>query len=117
MKHVHALTSALLLVTILFAAAFTAFTQTADEHAKHHPVKTSPDASAVMTNMANSKDSNSAMSVSYTHLMSLSNGTKVKTDGTMKTKAGKTMMMKEGDMIYMNGKMRKMKMDEPMKKM
>lgn len=49
--------------------------------------------------------------------MSLSNGTKVKTDGTMKTKAGKTMMMKEGDMIYMNGKMRKMKMDEPMKKM
>ncbi|MBK6861633.1 MAG: 2Fe-2S iron-sulfur cluster binding domain-containing protein [Saprospiraceae bacterium] len=62
MKHVHAVTSALLLVTILFAAAFTAFTQTADEHAKHHPVKTSPDASAVMTNMANSKDSNSAMS-------------------------------------------------------
>lgn len=43
--------------------------------------------------------------------MTLSNGTKVMKDGTMKTKAGETMTMKEGDVIYMDGKMGKMKMD------
>ena len=42
--------------------------------------------------------------------MVLSNGTTVMTDGTMKTKNGETMTMKEGDVIYMNGKMGRMKM-------
>ena len=42
--------------------------------------------------------------------MVLSNGTTVMTDGTMKTKSGETMTMKEGDIVYMNGKMGKMKM-------
>ena len=42
--------------------------------------------------------------------MVLSNGTMVMTNGTMKTKSGETMTMKEGDIVYMNGKMGKMKM-------
>jgi len=41
--------------------------------------------------------------------MTLSNGTKVMMDGTMKSKDGKTMMMKEGDIMYMNGEMTHMK--------
>jgi hypothetical protein len=43
--------------------------------------------------------------------MTLSNGTKVMKDGTMKTKTGETMVMKEGDVVYMDGKMGKMKMN------
>ncbi|PZR18949.1 MAG: hypothetical protein DI539_15695 [Flavobacterium psychrophilum] len=42
--------------------------------------------------------------------MTLSNGTTVTKEGTMKTKTGETMAMKEGDVIYMDGKMSKMKM-------
>ena len=44
--------------------------------------------------------------------MTMSNGTKVMTDGTVKMKNGKTMMMKDGECVYMNGKMTKMKMDK-----
>ncbi len=44
--------------------------------------------------------------------MTMTNGTMVMTDGTVKMKDGKTMMMKDGDHIYMNGKMGKMKMDK-----
>lgn len=40
--------------------------------------------------------------------MQLSNGTTVTKDGTLKMKDGKTHMMKEGEMIYMDGKMGKM---------
>lgn len=39
--------------------------------------------------------------------MTLSNGTKVMTDGTVMTKDGKTMMMKDGESMMMNGKMKK----------
>ena len=44
--------------------------------------------------------------------MTLSNGTKVMKNGTMKTKDGKTMTMKEGDVIYMDGTMGTMRMDQ-----
>ena len=44
--------------------------------------------------------------------MTMTNGTMVMTDGTVKMKNGKTMMMKDGDHMYMNGKMGKMKMDK-----
>jgi hypothetical protein len=40
--------------------------------------------------------------------MTLSNGSKVMTDGTVKMKDGKTMMMKDGESMMMNGKMKKM---------
>jgi len=42
--------------------------------------------------------------------MTMSNGTVVMTDGTVKMKDGSTKTMKEGDCIYMDGKMSKMKM-------
>ena len=38
----------------------------------------------------------------------MGNGTTVMTDGMCKMKDGKTMQMKEGDMMDMNGKMGKM---------
>ena len=41
--------------------------------------------------------------------MTMSNGTMVMMDGTVKMKDGKTMMMKEGDKMTMDGKMTKMK--------
>jgi hypothetical protein len=40
--------------------------------------------------------------------MTLANGTKVMTDGTVTMKDGKTMMMKDGESMMMNGKMKKM---------
>ena len=49
--------------------------------------------------------------------MTLRNGTVVKMDGTVKKKNGKPMKLKDGQMIYVNGKMSgmgKMKMDKPM---
>jgi 2-keto-4-pentenoate hydratase/2-oxohepta-3-ene-1,7-dioic acid hydratase in catechol pathway len=49
--------------------------------------------------------------------MTLTNGTTVATDGTVKMKNGKTMKMKDGDAMYMNGKMEKMKMKEKEGKM
>jgi len=42
----------------------------------------------------------------------LSNGTMVMMDGTIKSKAGITMKMKDGDVISMDGKMGKMDMDK-----
>ena len=42
--------------------------------------------------------------------MTMSNGTMVMTDGTVKMKSGKTMMLKEGYCVKMNGKMEKMPM-------
>lgn len=50
------------LAAILIVAASSSIAQTPDEHAKHHPKKTSSDSAAVMNKMANAKDSNSAMS-------------------------------------------------------
>jgi uncharacterized protein YdeI (BOF family) len=44
--------------------------------------------------------------------MTMKNGTMVKMDGNVTMKNGKTMMMKDGDMMYMNGKMGKMKMNK-----
>lgn len=44
--------------------------------------------------------------------MTLKNGTMVMMDGTVKMKNGKTMMLKEGQCVYMNGKMGTMKMDK-----
>ncbi|MBE7170460.1 MAG: hypothetical protein INR73_07715 [Williamsia sp.] len=40
--------------------------------------------------------------------MQLSNGATIAKDGTMKMKNGKTRKLKNGEMIYMNGKMGKM---------
>jgi uncharacterized protein YdeI (BOF family) len=40
--------------------------------------------------------------------MTLSNGTKVSVDGTVTMKSGKTIKLKDGEMIYMNGKLGKM---------
>jgi hypothetical protein len=45
----------------------------------------------------------------------MTNGTVVMTDGTVKMKDGKTMKMKDGDCVYMDGKVGKMKMDKPMR--
>lgn len=42
--------------------------------------------------------------------VTLSNGTVVSADGTVKTKDGKTHMLKDGDCVYMNGKMTHMAM-------
>lgn len=47
--------------------------------------------------------------------MTMSNGTVCMMDGTCKMKDGKTVMMKEGETCYMNGKMGKMKMHKGMK--
>ncbi len=44
--------------------------------------------------------------------MTMSDGTVCMKDGTCKMKDGKTMMMKEGDKCYMDGKMGKMKMEK-----
>ena len=49
--------------------------------------------------------------------MTMSDGTVCMKDGTCKMKNGKTMMMKDGQKCYMNGKMGKMKMDKMSKKM
>ncbi len=42
----------------------------------------------------------------------LKNGTVVLADGSVKTKGGKMMQLKEGEFMDMNGKMNKMKMDK-----
>jgi hypothetical protein len=49
--------------------------------------------------------------------MTLGNGTTVSPDGTVKMTDGTTKMLKEGDCIYMDGKMGKMKMKKKMDKM
>jgi hypothetical protein len=51
--------------------------------------------------------------------MTMSNGTMVMTDGTVKMKSGKTMTLKNGECVYMNGKVgTMMKMgDKKMKRM
>lgn len=48
------------------------------------------------------------------HDMKLSNGTMVMTNGSMKMKNGKTMMLKDGDCVMMNGKMTHMPMKKKM---
>jgi hypothetical protein len=40
--------------------------------------------------------------------MTMKNGTMVMTDGTVKMKNGKTMMLKDGDCVYMNGSVSRM---------
>ena len=47
--------------------------------------------------------------------MTLSNGTMVSTDGTVKLKNGKTVMLKNGESIGLNGKMMHSKMKKEMK--
>lgn len=42
--------------------------------------------------------------------MTMKNGTMVMKDGTVKMKNGKTAMLKDGECVYMNGSMSKMKM-------
>lgn len=42
--------------------------------------------------------------------MTMKNGTMVMKDGTVKMKDGKTTMLKDGECVYMDGKMSKMKM-------
>ena len=46
--------------------------------------------------------------------MTMKNGTMVKTNGTVQMKNGKSMMLKDGDCVYMNGRVDKMKMDMSM---
>ena len=48
--------------------------------------------------------------------MTMSNGVKVSTDGTVTMKDGTTKMMEDGDCVYMDGKMEKMKMPAKKKK-
>jgi len=55
-------------------------------------------------------------SMPMTENMTMSNGTMVMTDGTVKMKSGKTMMLKEGYCVRMNGKMEKMPMKKGMMK-
>jgi hypothetical protein len=49
--------------------------------------------------------------------MTMQNGAMVMKDGTVKWKNGKTTKLKEGDCVYMDGKMAKMKMDKKKEKM
>jgi hypothetical protein len=49
--------------------------------------------------------------------MTMTNGTVVLTNGTIKTKDGQTMMLKNGYCVYMNGTLGKMKMHKTMPKM
>lgn len=44
--------------------------------------------------------------------MTLTDGTVVMKDGTVKKPSGETMMLKEGQCIYMNGKVKDMKMKD-----
>lgn len=44
--------------------------------------------------------------------MKMANGATVMTDGTVKMKDGTTKMLKDGQCVYMNGKMGMMKMDK-----
>jgi len=53
------------------------------------------------------KDGNST---DVTSDVTLSNGTVVSADGTVKTKDGKTSKLKDGDCVYMSGKMTHMAM-------
>ena len=46
--------------------------------------------------------------------MTMSNGTMVMMDGNMKMKNGKMMMLKDGDCVMMNGKMKHMPMKKKM---
>jgi len=46
--------------------------------------------------------------------MTMANGTMVMADGTVKMKDGKTKMLKNGDCVYMDGKMKMMKMHNKM---
>ena len=48
--------------------------------------------------------------------MTLQNGIKVMADGKIIMKDGSAKMLKNGDVMYMNGKMSKMKTDHSMKK-
>ena len=48
--------------------------------------------------------------------VTMSNGTVVMPDGSVKTKDGTTKMLKDGDCVYMNGKMTSMKMHTAMHK-
>ncbi len=49
--------------------------------------------------------------------MTMKNGTTVMKDGSVKMKDGKTTMLKDGDCVYMDGKMSKMKMTKNAEKM
>lgn len=49
--------------------------------------------------------------------MTMKNGTMVMKDGTVKMKDGKTAMLKDGDCVYMDGRMSKMKMMKHSEKM
>ena len=48
--------------------------------------------------------------------MTMSNGSTVMPDGSVKMKNGTTKMLKDGDCVYMNGKMTSMKMHTTMHK-
>jgi hypothetical protein len=53
-------------------------------------------------------------SMPMTKTMTMSNGTMVMTDGTVKMKDGKTMMLKEGQCVNMNGNVTTMPMKHAM---
>src|SRR4051812_4284099 len=56
------------------------------------------------------------LTLPMTQSMTMSDGTTVMTDGTVKRKHGKTMMLKDGYCVKMNGKVEKMPMKKGMKK-
>ena len=53
-------------------------------------------------------------SIPMTKTMTMSNGTKVRTDGTVKMKHGKTMMLKDGQCVTTNGNITTMPMQHGM---
>ena len=55
-------------------------------------------------------------STPMTETKTMSNGTMVMTDCTIKMKSGKTMMLKEGQCVMMDGKIKKMPMEMGMMK-
>ena len=95
---------------ILFAAATIGLTAAA-QHEGHSP-KTTEQANHTKEHlmkmdgkMMHIKD---GKTMELTQEMKLTNGATIAKDGTMKMKNGKTRKLKDGEMIYMDGKMGKM---------
>ena len=114
LKHRHKLVI-MKYVIILFALVALNTTVNAQtktkHHAKHHMHSSAKDCvmmkDGTMMMMKNGK------MMTMENDMTMKDGTVCMKDGTCKMKNGKTMMMKNGDKCYMNGKMMKMdKMDK-----
>jgi uncharacterized protein YdeI (BOF family) len=102
----------LLLITVISTAAFA---QTDSTMGKMHKMKSGEmmkGKDCVMMENGKMMVMKNGKTMDMDKDMTMSNGTTVMTDGTVKMKDGTTTMMTEGECVYMNGKMGKMKMDK-----